>query len=117
MVVWWLIIAPIIVVIIAIIGIVALAAILEILKFAALAFIIPFTFLWMWAFFKKAFKLDQYISAALSAIIAIALAYAVYTSWWAIITLAIIVLIGYTVWKMISKIGIKEILGVIKGLS
>jgi hypothetical protein len=114
MVVWLPIIVAIITIILSIAGIAALVALLEMLKLVALAFIIPFTFLWLWAFFRKAFKLDQYIAAAISIVIVVFLAYAVYTSWWAIIILSIITIIGYLVWGFISKIGLKEILSIIK---
>jgi hypothetical protein len=113
---WLVIIGAIIATILSIAGIVALYSLLEMLKLVALTFVLPFTFLWLWTFWKKTFDLDMYVSAVLSAVITIALGYAVYNSWWAIITLSIVVLILYILWKIIYNLGIKDILEIIGGV-
>jgi hypothetical protein len=101
--IWLPIIGALIAIITAIAGIVAFVSILEMLKLAALAFLIPFMFLWLWAFFKKTFGLEQYISAALSLVIVVFLAYAVYTSWFYIVLLGMIVIIGWVAMKFIFR--------------
>lgn len=104
------IIMAIVVVILSIIGIVALASILEILKIVAVVIIVPFSFLWFWAFLKENFKLDEYIAIAISLVISVAIGIFIYQSWWAIMILSIVLTIGYFLWKWFTGLSISDVM-------
>ena len=94
-----MILGVIIAIILATIGILALVAILEILKYATVAAVIIFSFLWLSTFIKKEFKIDKRVSLILGGIISVLLGIAVYQSWWAIMILSILLLVGYAAWE------------------
>ena len=104
-----IIVGAIIASIIGIAAIWALVAILELFKIVALGVLIPLTFLWLWGFLIKSFKLDEYISAGLAILMTSFIAIWVYHSWWAIVVLGVVVIILYSVYKIVMRTGILDL--------
>lgn len=100
-IIWMPVIGVILALVLGIVVIVSLVAILEVLKIVAIVFIIPFLFLWLWAFFKERFDLDKYISASLALVLTGFAGYWVYRSWWAIVSLAVVTIILWVAYQVV----------------
>lgn len=89
----------IIAIILAILAVGALVAILEVFKFIAVGLAILLSYFYFNKLLKRRFDINENVSIVVSLLFSVMLGILVYTKWWAIITLLIILGIAYAVYQ------------------